>query len=343
MNEQEDIQETYRLGHFFGPENPDGHNVTWDDLSNLKMGDAVVIEAFRSRSRMQVTDYAPECFRAHGRAPDFDGLPGPAMDAMLAAARCPVPDYKPPKGAVGNFDDPELEEIWTHWRDGAPAIGVGNWKGCHGIGQFHSAAVEVDMRGISSQWRAVWIEVLRGVKRKYDAFGLRFTFVDRETRKDMLTGERFEGQIQTRLTFVDRSNGWIGLALVGQNETCTTQPLWLRLLTTWNPRQLILDLISLLGHELAHNCGFGHSRGGMNNPSLISGLPILIPPSDPIFSWLRREFGGEPVGGDTPTPPQPDTVEARLVQLEKLAAENQMKDLIQDIKIDYLVNQRGGN
>jgi hypothetical protein len=343
MNEQEIIQSTYRLGHFWGPENPDGVNVSWNDLGKLKLSDSVVKDALRSRSRMQVTDYAPECFRAHGRAPDFDGLPGPAMDAMLDAERCPVPDYRPPAGAEGHFDDPELEEIWTHWRDAEPAIGVGNWKGCHNVGNFHSASVHIDRSGIGSHLQPVFKEVLANVRKSYAEIGLLWRFI--EDGKDIVTGERFEGVYNTRFSFRRSLNGAIGLAIVGTNETCQSQ-IWCRYLSSYRPSNTVREWTTLVKHELGHNCGRGHTGGGVMNPSIVSGLPTMWPASDPSYSWLRREFGGEPVdGGDTPTPPQPDTIEQRVAHLEKLAAENQMKDLIQDIKLQYfrnLLDQRGG-
>jgi hypothetical protein len=67
--------------------------------------------------------------------------------------------------------------------------------------------------------------------------------------------------------------------------------------------------VTLIKHELGHNSGLGHSRGGVMNPSIINGLPVSWK-NDPSESQLRKWYGGEPVPGGNPLPPdtpQPPT------------------------------------
>jgi hypothetical protein len=56
-------------------------------------------------------------------------------------------------------------------------------------------------------------------------------------------------------------------------------------------------------HELGHNAGLDHSRGGVMNPSIVSGLAPSWAgdPSEPI---LNRYYGGEPI--EQPPVPGPE-------------------------------------
>ena len=125
------VQETWRTGH--GP-----YDVAYKDLVKLDITDNRLQAAFSSRSRWQVSELAPATLKAHGRLPIFDGIYGPAVRAMLETPRCNVPDIVPPDHAVMPGD---FAEIVERMKRPAQATASGNWSGCHGVGQFHSAAV----------------------------------------------------------------------------------------------------------------------------------------------------------------------------------------------------------
>jgi hypothetical protein len=225
----------------------------------------------------------------HGRAAMHDGEVGPATMELFDLPRCCVADYGHP-----------VAKALT-----AEAIGSGPWKGCHAIGNFHSAIVMVDETNLPAWLKPLWVEVLRRVQQAYDEIGLRFVFVT-EDRVNYLTGKKFEGSHQTALSFVTSSDGWIGLAIVGgSGMTCSSTPIWLRLLATYtggsSNEARIQQWTSLVKHELGHNCGLQHSRGGVMNPSIVNGLPVSWS-GDPSETLLERLFGGERVPAADPGP-----------------------------------------
>ena len=324
-------QYIWKLGHFWCPENLGLLPVAYADLPGLSMQDDRVINAFRSFSVIAHSVYTPAALRAHGRPPIFDGELGPAMETALMAERCAVPDIAPPEDALLTCDDPDAQIALMGLQE-APAIGSGNWKGCHGIGKFHSATVGVNRSGIGSQLQPVFHEVLKNVQRAYDSIGLRFLFI--EDGKDMLTGKSFTGQINIVFTFVQRSSGWIGLAIIGQNQGCRSQ-IWCQYLATYRPSNVTDLWTTLIKHELGHNCGRQHTNGGVMNPFILGGLPFIWPANDPSTSWLKAQFGGVPIDDVTPPgPPKPpeDSIEKRIDTLEL-----QMSVLTETVK--YLLNR----
>ena len=109
--------------------------------------------------------------------------------------------------------------------------------------------------------------------------------------------------------FVSRSRGWIGLAVVGQNETCSSN-IWCKYLSTYQPSNIVREWSTLIMHELGHNAGLQHSRGGVMNPSIVAGLKPTWK-GDPSESILNRYYGGEPIG-DVPVPPVDNGTYGRL-------------------------------
>lgn len=248
-----------------------------DDIYKLKLTDAPVVAALQSHQSFD-GNYRGMVGYFHGENRELqpDGDIGPATEAMLAAPRCGCPDY-----------GMQAREL--------PAIGSGSWKGCHGIGNYHCAKIHVT-NSPPSFLAPVWDEVKRRVVQAYAEIGLKWIF------------DAPKGGHQTALSFWPRSDGWIGLAIVGQGETCSSDPIWLRLLQTYKggstPEQITTQWTTLTKHELGHNTGLDHSRGGVMNPSIVNGLPISWA-GDPSEAQLRRWFGGEKVPGSDPEPPPP--------------------------------------
>jgi hypothetical protein len=339
------IRKAYETGHFWSPDNPDGANVTQKDLPLLSASDPVVIRAMISMTKMDASRFTRLVLDEYGRPPVFDGEIGPATEALVLGERCPVPDFAPPPGVVFAFGDPDLQRVVERMqeRQALAATGSGNWRSCHNIGPFHCAIVDVDKSGLPAFLAPLFPQVLQNVQQAYAEVGLLFRFRDRNSGIDLLTGEQFDGQSNTDMSFVPRSDGWIGLAIVGTNEDCASR-IWCKFLNTYKggstPQDIITQWTTLIKHELGHNCGRSHTNGGVMNPSLVNGLPTLWSPTDPSTAWLRGQFGGErvkvpgaPDPGPGPTPPPVSSVQA---QLDELRLEN----VVQQVSIDWLIRRQ---
>ena len=341
MLKQFAIRTAWEYGHFWSPENPEGCNIRQADIDLLQLSDKVVIAALRSFSHMQATEYTAACLNHHNRQPDFDGLAGPAMHETLLVARYAVPDYVPPQGVQFAFDDPLIQAVCQRMQanNGQPLIGSGNWAGCHGAGQYHSAIVRWDQANKPAFIAQLLKPILKNVQLAYAAVGLLLRFADISGR-DMLTGDMMDAPPQITASWVTSSSGWIGLAIIGQNETCSTQPIFQRYLATYQggvtEAEIVTQQTSLLKHETGHNCGLTHSSGGVMNPSIVNGLPTHWSPSDPSTPILRKRFGGQPVpipgggGGEPPSPPI--TVEQQLLDI-------QIRNVVQDVTINWCVSE----
>ena len=312
----------YRRGHHWA--HPDCYELRKEDLSHLTDGDPRAVAMLQSYSRMFGIDYAKSCVKHHRRAPDFDGRSGPAMSRVTAIVLgdgvCEVPDLAPPADVALEFADPDVMNVACTW-DVAEAQGDGNWKGCHGIGDFHSCIVDWDVRGIASHLKPVFKEVLTNVQKSDAALGLWNWFRDPATGKDLVTGDniRYLGRANIKASFVSRSSGWIGLAQVINNSSCSWQE-WCKYLSTYKPRNIVSEWSTLIRHELAHNKGHGHQPGNRNtlNPYIIAGLPLdRYDTRDRLYRTLVNDYGGRPVVGDDPPPrPPEDDIDTRLREQE---------------------------
>lgn len=194
-----------------------------------------------------------------------DGEAGPATRALLAQERCMNPDYQ----------DPDDENM---------ALGSGNWKSCHQIGNFHAATVLLSdpVPGfLQPHWDTIWKRVVEG----YAEIGLALKKVD-------------SGRPNIKVEFVPPKGGWIGLAIVGRGQSCGDS-IWAKFNTGYKPANLINEWTTLFMHEFGHNCGLGHSSGGIMNPYIIRGLPNSWK-NDPSYNLMAQRFGGKPVPTSTP-------------------------------------------
>lgn len=335
------IRSLYEAGSLWAPGNPEGHNLTRNDLKLLSVGDPVVQRAMQDYSRLEAVRYAQATLEIHGRLPDFDGVLGPAMRTIMldTSHRCPVPDHAPPPGVTFTFEDPDLEQVVRHMQEHSQpemAVGTGNWKRCHGVGEFHCSIVKINKSGLPQHVAPHFTKILTRVQSAYAATGLLFRFTD-EGGVDWLNGQDLSSRnVNIDFSFVGRSDGWIGLAIVGTNEGCGGR-IWCRYLNTFlsnnaSVERIISDWVTLIMHELGHNCGRSHTSGGVMNPSLISMLPGIWSPSDPSTGWLNSRHGGRPVpipGDPNPSPgPPPPT-----------GGEISMHDLMQNVLIEWLIKK----
>lgn len=202
-----------------------------------------------------------------------------------------------------------LEKLLTIPRCGEPDILTdlnkvgrgGNWPRCHSIGEFHAANIRVLNNPPAHLARnGNFEEVIRRVTAANAAIGLQLYWSGPGSPiQDGKTG------YQLTVQFVTRSSGWIGLAQVASNRPCNSV-LWSRYLASYlrsSTDETIRRMWSILFlHELGHNMGTSHTRGGIMNPGILS-LPATWA-GDPLWTsgWLPARYGGIAI----PAPPKDD-------------------------------------
>ena len=273
MKDSKIIPYIHGLGHFDNPDHPTG--VTEADLSSLKLTDKSTKIALASFQDSMVLDFDRLSNLEHGRVGVTDGIIGPATQALLDVPRCGMPDY------------------------GLEATGRGSWpSGCHKdvYPDNHSFAVYFEFGSMPSFWKPIFDQAWLLVRKAYADIGMAF----------------FETKDQSKANTVvswTRGRGWIGLAIVPNGPRCSDK-IWAKFDNSYNPRDLVNQIARLLAHELCHNMGLSHSRGGIMNPSIVSGVfSENAWRGDPSESSLVRFFGGELVrlvDLDPPIPPDPD-------------------------------------
>ena len=239
--------------------------------SGLRLNDDCVVQAVRSFQSIE-DQFALIAPAVHGGQPmDVTGDVGPATEIVMGMERCGYPDYMPP----GTIEE---------------AVGRGNWPRCHNVGDFH--AVSINLQNSPPSFLApVFDQVKQRVTQAYAELGLLIHWDGRSP-------------VNIDFSFVNRSSGWIGLAIVGNGQSCNDR-IWCRYLASYRggstEQQIITQWTTLIKHELGHNCGMSHSRGGVMNPSIVNGLPVSWK-GDPSHGLLTSRFGGQPVPtgpGDT--------------------------------------------
>lgn len=237
-----------------------------DGPFNLAIKTAEATKAIASFQSFEAELMDKLCMKIHGRPAQFDGEMGPATQLAMDAPRCGHADYGPNIQA---------------------AVGDGSWAKCHNIGDFHAATIYVHEDQIPSFVSPLFTEIWQRVVNSYSNIGLQY-----------IKSDSTDANID--MSFVSRSNGWIGLAIVGQGESCESN-IWCRFLATYEPNNVLNEWTTLLMHELGHNAGLQHSRGGVMNPSIVQGLAPTWA-GDPSEQILKNYYGGEPVN-KPPIPP----------------------------------------
>jgi len=279
MTEKQIIQLLADTGHLHAPFG-DTRSVQ-DHVDNLKIGDRAVrlaIESYQDMHSFSAESFVAKHYpRRLSAAMRVDGQLGPAMLELMEQPRCQCKDYDLPKE-----ESYEVEE----------AQGSGNWRGCHGIGNFHSAIAKFHSNYPVPSFLAPHFDTIwEGVVSSYAEVGLLWTRDDNASRPNV------------DVYFVRPDGGWIGLAIVSNRETCSGK-IWAKFDKNYRPgggdtAVLINRWISLMKHEFGHNCGLSHSRGGVMNSYLLGGLPISWK-DDVSYPLLKQRFGGEPIPRDTP-------------------------------------------
>lgn len=266
------IQKLWDLGHFHNPAHPTG--VYAEDLETLHLHDKSVRTAIASFQEFMAEDFDRLSLEQHGRIGIADGDIGPATEKLFVVERCGCPDY-------------QIEA----------ANGSGSWPAnCRpDYPNTHTFSVQMNKSGMPSFLQNVIEPAWKLVVQAYANMGILFLREDQNNKANTLVTWQ-------------RGAGWIGLAIVPNSPRCGER-IWARFDNVYRPNNLLNQWARLLAHEFGHNMGMSHSRGGIMNPSITSG--VFTPTAwrgDPSESILRRYFGGVPVQvGPKPDPEVPPT------------------------------------
>jgi len=267
MNDPEKIYDFLKwTGHLQYPDGQEQNLVTGPFNQAIKSAEGK--KAVASFQKFEADLVNRLCMKIHGRPAQFDGDIGPATEKAFDIERCGHPDYGPEvHAAVGSG---------------------GSWARCHNVGEFHCAKIRVNKNGLPSFLEPVFDEAMSRVFSAYNAIGLKFILTE-------------NNDANIEMSFVSRSNSWIGLAIVGQRESCSSN-IWCKFLATYKPSNVLNEWTTLLMHELGHNAGLQHTRGGIMNPSIVNGLAPTWA-GDPSESILKQYYGGEPIPSEQPPIP----------------------------------------
>lgn len=297
----------YAAGHHWNPAFPSLRNL---DAAAVRKMDGSERDAKDLLGSWQAFDgnVAKLVAAFHKRDLQPDGEPGPATDAVMRMARCPMPDYAPPPDASFDYGHEELNAAVRSYQEykanAAYVGGTGSWpKGCDpNVPNFHSARANVMLGGASAHQKATWDECRKMVEACMAEYG--------HSIRHVMEGDPKNAEHDVR--FQSIAGSVIGFAYFPTPNTCQ-QTVAARIDNTFNPRATILA--ELYVHEYqGHSIGLEHTRGGIMNPSI--GSPTM-PPSwkgTPSESTVRRYFGGVALPPVTPPdPPTPPTGDPSLI------------------------------
>lgn len=193
------------------------------------------------------------------------------------------------RGFMGPVSALDTQSLFKVHRCGLPdivdnATGQGSWRvGCHpNYPNNHSVVYQVNKTRMPGFLKDVFEPAWDLMTQAYAEIGLMIIRDDQTKNYNSL------------VTF-EKGRGWIGLAIVGRNQTCSTK-MWAKFDTVYKPSDLLNQWARLLAHELGHNCGLSHTRGGIMNPSITSGVFDKTEwTTDPAYSTLKKWYGGQPV------------------------------------------------
>ncbi len=265
-----------------------------DPAYPTSLTDPLVVNAVQSYQRMHARPLEPLIAKHYpGRTSpvvNADGQVGSATEELFDMPRCECPDYTD-----------------HSFSDTAMALGTGGWKECHETKDFHCVKI-VELNDPPSHIQPYW-----------EAVKKRFIEIERKIGVRILFTKDSNGA-NVSLTWVNSSDGWIGLATVGnRRETCASALAnrWMRLLGTFTQgwqdvERKVHALVLLLTHEFGHVQSLDHSNGGIMSPFLDESRPEnWLGVGDPHENNMRTMYGGKeyveptppPAPGPGPTPP----------------------------------------
>ena len=296
LTDRDVINFLWTYGHFCNPRFPRAMGVTEADLPLLTPAAPAVQDALMSYQALE-PQVAAFCDEYHARPLQIDGEIGPATRAAMEVPRCGHPDYGAMEGDI------------------IAEAGSGNWLGCHGADGFHRAVVRV-MNSPPSHLlsmhngRTIWEWVKYYIWRANAEMGCDLIFQD--------PGQH-SGRHNMTWSFVNTAASWIGLAIIGSNRVCSSDPIWSQYQSRWMrgaaAARVIHGWVILGMHELAHNMGWmyhvlrgAHASSGIMAPAIGGNLPPMTWRGDPAERGAVMHFGGKPIPGfddhDPDAPPR---------------------------------------
>ena len=242
---------------------------TPDALFSSKYDEAVL--AFQSENIVELDRL---CWEIHHRPAVIDGVVGPATEAVADLPRC---GWIQPK----TF-----------------STGSGSWPvGCHSDWRRnHAINIAINFGRRPAFLQPIFEQVWELVKASYADMGIMLLRADQ--------GQT--GSIQIDFMWENLRGNIIGLAIVPRGPRCNSR-IWCKYSPGYRPRDLVNQWARLIAHELGHNMGMGHTRGGIMNPSILGGVYTRTAwRGDPAEATMRRYFGGVPIDITPPQPPTPE-------------------------------------
>ena len=191
-----------------------------------------------------------------------DDWPGPITIAHMNTPRCGRPDV----------EDEAYRAI----------VGSGSFpQPC----QKEGVLVHYDKSRFPKSWLDNWPEIQEKTFKAYADMGGRM----RETLDENAAHIR---------VWATQGAGWIGLAQFN-NRSCSGS-VFHQLSYSYIPNDLVNQMCRLHTHEFGHNVNLQHTRGGVMNPTILSGPFNGWERGDPSYDTLVRFFGGEPLDPDKP-------------------------------------------
>ncbi len=276
-----DFLRTY--GHDQNPRFPRAMGCTRDEWDRLSLTADPILDAALSYQSLEPA-VNELCWTYHNRPVQLDGDIGPATREAMERPRCGHPDYGAMEGDI------------------IAESGTGNWLNCHGADGFHRAVVQVQnsppphLRG-AHNGRTVWEWVKYYIWRAYAEMGLDLIFQD--------VGQH-SGRPNMTWHFVNTAASWIGLARIGSNQVCASEPIWSQYQVRWtrgaSVANTIYGWVKIGLHEIAHNLGWMyHTLRGAHASSGVMAASIDWRPwsmswkGDPAERGAILHFGGKPI------------------------------------------------
>lgn len=321
------IRRAHRYGYFWEPgrEYQDTRNVSISDLDSLDFGDTEVKQAFRAWQNRDA-NFDVLMRRHHPDRPTTavaDDEIGPATVDLAELPRCAIPDNPPltvsdASFVMDEFGSTDIFEAtgsgsWSGLPDGEP-VGCDPFNPDHQQ-QYHSVRLSIDTDGMPRKIKQYYERAKKAIQECMRQKGLAVRFVSPNEPAEL------------RLAFKFIRGGVIGYFYVLNQSTCKLT-LTGKLDTDYAPSQWLMWSTLAIHEALGHGIGFGHSRGGIMNPSIIrpntdsQGNPSWI--NDPFESRIDQFFGGEVVplvtADDPDEPPEPPTPGIEIVSSENVIA-----------------------